>query len=222
MRNDHGFLAALGAADRAALAALGRRVTFENAQRLMRQGGANDAVLFIEDGLATVTAITRDGREVLLALLGPGDMAGELGVLDGRPRSATVAARGTVTAVRVTAADLRRFLRSSPDAAMALLRTLSLRLRQADRAQVELAATQTPVRVARRLLELAATHGELTEGRVVISLGLTQSELAAWVGASREGVSDALRTLRADGIIDTARRAISILDLEALRERALR
>lgn len=222
MTHDHGFLAELGAADRAALATAGRQVTYEDGQPLMRQGGASDAVFLLENGLATVTVTTRDGREILLAVLGPGDMAGELGALDGRPRSATIQARGVVTATRISAAALKDFLRSSPGASMALLRTLSLRLRQADRAQVELAATQTGVRVARRLLELAATHGEFADDRVVIGLGLTQSELAAWVGASREGVSEALRTLRSDGIVDTGRRSIAILDLEGLRDRALR
>jgi CRP-like cAMP-binding protein len=94
------------------------------------------------------------------------------------------------------------------------------RLREADRKRAEFGASDTIGRVAARLVELAADYGqEQPGGGVRIDLPITQEELASWVGASREGTNKALHTLRGLGWVETERRAITVTNLDALRER---
>jgi len=203
------------------LRARGRRRSYSRGGILVLEGSDPEDVLLLEKGRVKVSYETADGREVLLAVRGAGSMLGELSAIDGEPRVATVTAIDDVDAVSVSVAAFRDFLRSHPDAAMALLRTLSRRLRESDRKRVEFAAWDTVGRVARLLLELAKEHGEqLEDGSVRIGLPLSQQELAAWTASSREAVNKALRALRARGWVTTHRRAIVILDPRALGRRA--
>jgi CRP-like cAMP-binding protein len=100
------------------------------------------------------------------------------------------------------------------------MRMLVTRLRDADSKRVEFTAFDTVGRVARRLVELAERFGTASDDRVEIALALSQEELAGWTGSSREAVSKALQSLRGRGWIETKRRGITILDLDALRKRS--
>lgn len=216
-----GPLASVGAAALADLASLGSERRFGAAEPLMHQGGPSDALYVLLEGRVRVTVVDAEGHELLLDLLGPGDTVGELSVIDGRPRSASVSSIEPGRALRVPTAQFLRFLQQHPPAALALLRVLAQRLRESDDARLRLVSERTDQRVARRLLELAAEHGEVEGDDVRITAPLTQAELASWVGASREGVSYALRDLREAGAITVERRAITVHDLASLRERAL-
>lgn len=216
-----GPLSTLGGAALADLSTRGAVRRYDVGETLMHQGGPSDCLYVLLEGRVRVTVVDADGHELLLDLLGPGDTAGELSVIDGRERSATVSALEPGCALRVPAPQFRGFLEQHPGAAVALLKVLAHRLRQSDDTRLRLAADRTDQRVARRLLELAARHGELDGTGVRITAPLTQAELASWVGASREGVSYALRDLREAGAITVDRRAITVHDLALLRERAL-
>ncbi len=122
----------------------------------------------------------------------------------------------------IPAEDFTRYLEKHPRIALLLLRTVSRRLRDADRKRAEFAAFDTVGRVASRLLELADRFGEPSgPDGILITLPLTQEELAGWTGSSREAVSKALSTLRSLGFIETRRRAITIRDANSLRKRAV-
>ena len=103
---------------------------------------------------------------------------------------------------------------------MALIRSIVGRLRDADLKRIEFGAFDILGRVARRLVELADRFGEPSPDGIRITLPLSQDELAGWVGGSREAVSKALRTLRDRGYLTTARRAMTIRDVDAVRRRA--
>jgi CRP-like cAMP-binding protein len=121
----------------------------------------------------------------------------------------------------VPVSAFRTYLASRPPVALAMLATLSTRLREADRRLAEFAAADTLGRVCARLAELCETEGELNgDGPVRITLPITQEELAGWTGASIEATAKALRTLRSLGWVTTARRAIEVHDVAALRGRA--
>jgi CRP-like cAMP-binding protein len=100
------------------------------------------------------------------------------------------------------------------------MRTLTGKLRDADRKRIEFGAYDTTGRVAARLVEMAERFGEPSEDGVAIALPFTQDELAGWTGASREAVSKALGALRTAGWIRTSRMRVVVRDLAALRERA--
>jgi CRP-like cAMP-binding protein len=132
-----------------------------------------------------------------------------------------VTALEPIEALIIPADRFKLYLEDHARLAVLLLQTWSRRVRDADRKRVEFGAYDTPGRVARRLIELVERYGEGEGTSVRISLSLTQDELAGWTGASREAVSKALREFRDRNWIATGRRAITVLDVDALRQRAV-
>ncbi len=193
---------------------------FRKGQAIFHQGGASDRVVILLKGRVKVSTLSDDGKEIVLAFRGPGDLLGELSALDGEPRSATVEAIEAVDAIALASSDFRVFLVAHPEVSLLLLQMLSRRLRDADRKRVEYGTHDTVGRVAARLVELAERYGEPVTRGLEIGLPLSQEELAGWTGASREAVSKALQTLRKVGWVITERRRITVIDLESLRRRS--
>jgi CRP/FNR family transcriptional regulator, cyclic AMP receptor protein len=214
------FIAALTESELRDLRARAVTRRFRTGATLMSQGEAPGRVLVIEEGRAKVTAITEDGRELVLAFGGPGDLLGELSALGGSARVATVRALEPLSALAVARGEFEAFLDTNPRVALVILRVVIARLRDADRQQVEFAAYQTVIRVARRVLELAERYGEESGSGVRITLPISQEELAGWAGASREAITKALHDLRAVGLIETHRRHITVLDPDQLGQMA--
>lgn len=197
----------------------GTRRRYPRGTTLLNEGDRSDRMVILVSGQAKVSYFTDEGREVLLAIRGPGDLLGELAALDGEPFSATVTALEDIDALTMTVEQFRTVLKEEPDVALSLFKTLSRRLRDADRKRVEFAAFDSVGRVASRLVELAETFGEDTLEGIRIMLPLTQEELAGWTGSSREAVAKALQTLRNRDLIETHRRGVTVKDLEGLRSR---
>lgn len=219
-RTEPSFLERLNAADRDAMTALGRRRALKRATTLFTEGDTSDRVVIVVSGRVKISYFTEDGREVVLAVRGPGELLGEFSAIDGEPRSATATALDDAEVLVVTSDDFRTFVRERSEAAFALLELVVARLRDADRKRIEFAAYDTVGRVARRLVEMAQRFGEPDEKGTRIDLPLSQDELAGWTGASREAVSKALQHLRKRGWIETGRRNIVVLDIEGLSTRA--
>ncbi len=212
-----GFLGSLTASQQAALFALGTRRRYRKGSTLFLEGDRSDHVVVVLEGRVRVSLAAADGRDLLVAVRGPGDVIGELAAIDrSEPRSASASAMEPVLVHVLSATEFETFLERTPRAAVALLRTLTRRLRVASRTQMEFGSFDTVARVARRLDELLAEHGEEVAGGVRIALPLTQEELAGWVGASRESVARAMRTLRDHGVISTGRRTVVVHDASAL------
>jgi CRP/FNR family transcriptional regulator, cyclic AMP receptor protein len=214
------FLAALTDGELADLRARAVKRHFRSGGTLVHQGEMPGRVLVIESGRAKVTAVTDDGRELVIAFAGPGDLLGELSALGGAPRAATVRSLEPLDALAIAPGEFASFLDANPRVALVILRGVIARLREADQRQVEFASYQTVTRLARRLLELAEHHGERLGDGVRITLPISQEELAGWTGASREAVTKALRELRGLGLIETHRRHITVLDVEQLSQMA--
>jgi CRP/FNR family cyclic AMP-dependent transcriptional regulator len=215
-----GFLGALSAPERDALQERASRRRHTRGAVLFHEHDESDRIVVVLSGRVKVSTVTDDGREVVLAFRGPGDLVGELSSIDRRPRSATVSAVEPVEALTLAASEFRAFLHAHPRVALLLLEMLTRRLRDADRKRVEFAAHDTVGRVSARLVELAEAHGRPAGEGVEITLPLSQEELAGWTGASREAVGKALQLMRGLGWVATQRRRITVLDLEALRARS--
>jgi CRP/FNR family cyclic AMP-dependent transcriptional regulator len=212
------FWSVLGPQLSVELAGLGIVRRFGRGQALFHEGQLADRVLVLRAGRVKVIVTTANGREVVLAFRGPGELIGEQSALDGEPRSATICAVEPVEALCVTPDAFRAFLAAHPPVALELLRMLSRRLRDADAKRIEFSAFTTLGRVAARLLELSARFGD-DDGRgagVRIALPLSQEELAGATGSSVESVGRALQTMRSLKCIETRRREIRIRDAEAL------
>jgi CRP-like cAMP-binding protein len=214
------FLSLLNDADRQDLEAIGRRQTAERGDVLLARGEVGDRVLVVETGRVKVSVTTSSGREVVLTFRGPGSLMGDQSLVDESPRSATVTAVEPVTVLVVAASAFRGYLAHHPNVALAMLATLSGRLRESDRRLAEYAAADTLGRICARLIELCEQEGHDESVVVQITLPITQEELAGWTGASIEATAKALRQLRSLGWVATGRRSIEVTDLSALRGRA--
>ncbi|SEG43169.1 cAMP-binding domain of CRP or a regulatory subunit of cAMP-dependent protein kinases [Thermomonospora echinospora] len=240
------FLAELTVEERGDLLGRGRERRVERGETLFVEGESTTWVAVLLSGTVKACSYGDNGIEVVLAVRGPGALLGEVSAIDGLPRSATVSAleRASVRALR--AEEFMDFLHGHSRVSVQLMRMLCQRWRDADRKRIEFGMFDTTGRVAQRLVELAERYSEPYEprrgaeravagrvpgpreprglsqppGSVRITLNLTQEELAGWVGASREAVSKALRTLRGHGWIETGRRRVIVHDLQALRRHA--
>ena len=215
------FLAGLSGETAAAIARLGRRGLFPRGTRLLTQGQTARLMLVLLRGRVKIAYHSDDGREVLFDILGPGELVGEVCVLDGEPAEATATAIDDVEALVVDAEAFDQLVATDCEAGRSVLRMLSRRLRKAMQDRAALAMNDALGRVCLRLVELADRYGEFVEGRIRITLPLSQQELAAWTGTSREATSKALHALRRRGWIETRRREIHVLDVAELRDRVI-
>ena len=215
------FLRQLGAADADALLQRMRRRVASKSSPILRAGAAGEEVIVVLEGRVKLIAAGAGGREVVLAIRGSGELIGEMAVLGGIRRTATVMAVDDVVVGALSGEEFRAFLTEHPDVGLILIRMLVRRLAEADRDRIDLATHDSIGRVAKRLLELAEEHGVPAAGGRRIDLSLSQDELASWAGATRETVSRALRLMRTLGWIATDRRAITVLDPAAMRKRAI-
>ena len=214
------FMERLRPADRDELIARARTRRWPAGASLFLEGEQSSTVLVIASGRVKVFSLTEEGEEIVLAVRGPGAVLGELSAIDRRPRYASVAALEPVVAHVLSVETFRGFLTTHAAVAVAVLHLVVDRLRDADRKRAEFTAYDTPARVAQRILELAERFGEPDANGTRITVALSQDELAGWVGASREAVAKALRTLREGGQLTTGRRTMTVLDLDGLRRRA--
>jgi CRP/FNR family transcriptional regulator, cyclic AMP receptor protein len=187
---------------------------------LFHQGDDAGVVMMLLRGRVKVVSLGGYGREAIVAVRGPGDLLGELAAIDGGPRSATVTTLEPVEVLLVPYSAFSAFLERRPRVALVLLRLVVERLRYADAQHAQFATQDVLARVAQRLLELAESYGKPRDGGIEIGLPLSQEELASWTGASREAVSKALQQLRALRIVETGRRRLTVLELDALRRQA--
>ena len=187
---------------------------------LFREGETEDRLYVVVAGKIKLGRSGSAGRENLLAVLGPGQMFGELSVFDPGPRSTTATA---VTAAEVRTLEhdeLMAWIEGHPEVARSLLGQLAARLRRANDVVADLVFSDVPGRVAKQLLELARRFGDRKDDGVHVHHDLTQEELAQLVGASRETVNKALADFAARGWIRLEPRSVTLLDVERVERRA--
>jgi CRP/FNR family transcriptional regulator, cyclic AMP receptor protein len=214
------FFAALNADEAAELVAAGVTRQWRRGAVIYRERERSEWVVILRAGRVKVSSDTAGGTEVVLAVRGPGALLGELSAIDRGRHSATVTALEPVSALAVSHAEFERYLQAHGRVAFLFMRQLATRLRDADRKRIEFGAYDTTGRVAARLVELAERFGTPVPEGLRIELPLSQDELAGWTGSSREAVTKALRALREEGWIQTGRLRVTVLDLDALRDRA--
>lgn len=216
-----GFVGYLPAPLRRELLSTGHERAFGAGSYLVLQGDPSAYVLVLVSGRVKVVFESPQRERLLLALRGPGDVIGDLSAVGGEDvrRSATVEAMEPVSARMLGAEEFNSFLRRHSEAGFALLRDVRDRLLNAERLRVEAVNFDTMARVTRQLAQLAERYGSPgSDGSV--QLRVSQQELAGWVGASRESVGRAMRSLRNRGYVSTRYRTILVMDLAALRDAA--
>jgi CRP-like cAMP-binding protein len=214
------FLGQLSDDDLGALLAAGRAALHRPGDLILHEGGSSSVVLAVLAGTVKLTKVSTSGREVVLELRGAGEIVGELGAIDGEPRSASVAALDAVEVQVIPAEAFVAFIRSHAGISAALIASLVRRLRASADRQLELGSTDAIGRVCQRLAELAESHGEPTTEGILVAGAISQQELADWCGISRDGVVRALTELRRLGWVETGRQRLLLRDLALVRARA--
>jgi CRP-like cAMP-binding protein len=201
------------------LAAASRQRTYGRGQYLWYQGDPGDHLVVVGEGLVKVVLTSERGDEVVLVTLGPTETVGELAILDGSPRSASVVAVEPTTVVMLPRAAVLQAMASHPAVLDAVLRLLGQLVRRLTEQTGGLVFLDLAGRVAKVLLQLAERHAR-DEQHTVLDVGLSQSDIAAMVGATRPAVNRILQLFASRGLISVDGRVIVLRDPAALRRRA--
>ena len=167
--------------------------------QVVRAGESADALLILLTGRAKVTNFDEEGREIILAWLGPGEFFGEMGLIDGSERSASVIAVENCELLTIGKQEFQRCMQENFQVAQKLMQILVRRLREADRNIESLALLDVYGRVARLLLDLS----EEEDGKRLVKKKISKQDMARMIGASREMVSKVMRDLEIGGYIVT-------------------
>lgn len=185
---------------------------------IFHAGDKPGAVHILEDGLLRVDRTTPSGKQVLLTLVRPGDLCGELSVIDQSRRSASCSVVTDANILSLSSASFRALLAAEPELANAVTRRVVRRMRAMTDQLVAASALDARERIAARILELCEIAGETRNGTVEIALPISQQDIAQWAGLSREAAVKGLRALRHGNIIVTGRQRITVLAPEALEQ----
>jgi CRP/FNR family cyclic AMP-dependent transcriptional regulator len=183
---------------------------------ILRAGEETDALYIILSGRAKVLIPDEQGREVILATLGPNEFFGEMGLLDDQPRSASVETLEACQMLRFSKTGFIACLKDNFDLAMIIINNLVKRLRAADRKIESLALIDVYGRVARLLLD----QSEEIDGQWIVRSAPPKQEIARMIGASREMVSRVVKDLQMRGYIRAEKRKIYLLDKISMTKRA--
>ncbi len=197
-------------------------MTQHPAKHLVFQAGeAGDHLLVVLEGRVKVSLTSPEGKEAILSLLEPGEVFGEMSLLDEGPRSATVTTMEVCRFLVIRRQDFLHFLEQQPKVALKLLAALSQRLRATNDMVGNLSFLNLSARLARILLNLGQQYGRLTGDGIVIGLKLSQEELGNLVGVSRESVNRQVRLWVEAGVLDYVHGTIILKNSDALFREAL-
>ncbi|GAB3217217.1 Crp/Fnr family transcriptional regulator [Kineococcus gypseus] len=196
------------------------RVHLERGEQLFAEGDPGDRVYVVNSGKIKLVRRWPDGRENLLAVMGPGEMFGELSLFDPGPRTSSARAVSEADLIALQHDDMMAWLTRRPEVAKHLLQALAQRLRRTNVTLADLVFTDVPGRVAKALLDLSRRFGRPIADGLLVAHDLTQEELAQLVGASRETVNKALADFASRGWLRLEARAVVLHDIERLTRRA--
>ena len=196
------------------LLSLASQMIMKKGQTLLLQGDPGDSLIILLTGQARVTMVASNGREITLDYADPGSVLGEIAVLDGGDRTASVIAMTDGRYLRLTRAAFEAFVERQPGMAWRLMRGLASRLRQTNAMIESDRAFASGPRLARYIQRL--TIHESSDGR--LRLNLNQTELGAFAGMSREHINRQLSAWVDCGIIELDHGRIRILDSRFLSE----
>jgi CRP-like cAMP-binding protein len=198
-----------------ALARIARPRTYAAGQRVFQKGEASDALLAVVTGRLLISSPSSEGNEVIPNIIRPGELAGEIGVIDGGARTADAAAAEPKQALVLLRREFLPLLRSEPSLSQSFLNLLCARIRQTTGLVEDAILEALPARLLHRLQALAATCGRpgSSHGSIHIAHALSQQELGDTIGASRVSVNKQLNAWRAQGLLDFGRGFIVVHDM---------
>lgn len=198
------------------LAEHGRETSFKKGESVFLRDDPGDHVVIVTEGLIEISLTSAAGRKSVLAHIGPGELIGEISVLDEAPRSADAVALKPCNAVLVPRAAFLAFLSETPPAMVQMLEALCARIRNASDMFETQSLTSASTRLARCIVLLSRKWGNENNGITTIGQRFSQSELGALAGLARENVNRYIRQWTDQGVIRFERGTIEILKMNAL------
>ncbi|MDH3659446.1 MAG: Crp/Fnr family transcriptional regulator [Alphaproteobacteria bacterium] len=183
---------------------------------LFRKSDPGTSMMVLSKGRVKVCTHSEDGKELVLNMFGPGDVFGEIALLDGSPRTADAVTIDDCELLVLDRRDFIPFLLEHSDASVRMLEVLTLRLRHTTQLLEDVAFREGPSRLARRLVDLAEFSGRQVENGVFVDMALSQQQLGNMVGMTRESINKQLRLWRNEGLICWTRGYYTITNLEQL------
>ena len=196
---------------------IGTKKMYKKNDVVLMEEEAGTALFVIVKGKVKVTRSSNDGREVILTILSESDFFGEMAILDGLTRSATVTAIEDSELFLIQRDDFLNLLREFPEISISLLQELTKRLRTADAKIKALSLKDAEGKVATVILQLADDIGKIKHGKVEIEKLPLQQDLASMAGTSRETISRTLHSFAKKGLIELDGSKLSILDYEKFK-----
>jgi len=186
--------------------------TFDSGQYIFLEDSEGEQCFFVVNGSVKVTRLSKDGREVILAMMGSGDFFGEMSLLDGESRSANIIALEKTEVLTLNRGDFIDVLHNYPKIAIQLIKEMALRLRKSDRHIVSLSLSDAEKRIALCIIRFADEQGVIKNGQVRIKKIPIQQDIANMAGTSRETVSRAMGILEDEKYILRNGRELNIID----------
>ncbi|MCZ6784003.1 MAG: Crp/Fnr family transcriptional regulator [Proteobacteria bacterium] len=183
---------------------------------LIHKGEPGNQLYGVIEGRLKVHAAGKDGKEVVFGFSDPGEVIGEIALLDQNPRSATITAVEPSELLTLDRRDFLPFLARYPKVAIHLAELLAGRVRRLTETTEDAMLLTLPTRLAKKLLALAQSYGKQTPEGTLIDLRLQQQELGDMVGTSRESINKQLRSWAAQGLVAVERSRVTVVDTAGL------
>ena len=213
------FFSELDAASLQHISQAMRKRTFRAGEAIFHRDDPGQVLYIIKEGRVRIRLTSAEGQEVALAVFGQGESFGEMAILDSQPRSADAIAIDKVEVFTLQRQDFVNIVKQQPEIAVAVMKTLSQRIRQGNQMVEDLIFLDVYGRVAKKLMDLSREYGVETDEGVRIDLRITQQELASMVGASRESVNKVMGYFTDKSYISTDKHKVTILRLAELQKR---
>jgi CRP/FNR family cyclic AMP-dependent transcriptional regulator len=185
-------------------------------EAILRRSEPGPGMVVIVSGRVRIGVVSEEGKEVTLTVLGPGEVLGEMSLLDGEEASADATAQEDCVLLVIARGELLHLLRSNVDLCLRLMAVLTRRLRRANTTLEDMALLDLPSRLGRLLTRLASDYGVPVRGGTRVEIRLSQRDLSTLVGASREKVNKQLRQWEEDGVLGRDAGRVVILNAAAL------
>jgi CRP/FNR family transcriptional regulator, cyclic AMP receptor protein len=215
---ESGLFRGLGPDGRAALFARVRIRNFTAGEVIFVKGAPGDNMIALLSGNVRISVDSADGRALVLAILLPGEVFGEIALLDGKERTADATAMSACSLAILDRREVLSFLERYPSAWSYIVAVLCDRLRKTDEQLADVALLQIPVRLAKVLLRMVASELQVKPGQKAYRIQLSQRELGNIVGATRESVNKCLHSWQSDGIVFIEKGMITITNRKSLEE----
>jgi CRP-like cAMP-binding protein len=200
------------------ISSVGMKKKYEKDSVILMEEDSGSAMFVIASGKVKVARISNDGREVILSILGESDFFGEMAILDGLSRSASVIAMEDSELFIIQRDEFLNLLKLYPEISINLLQELTQRLRSADMKIKALSLKDAEGKVATVILQLAEDMGKIRQGVVEIDKLPLQQDLANMAGTSRETISRTLHSFAKKGLVELEGSKLRILNFDKFRE----